>query len=394
MKKRLISMVMAFALTAALMTGCVPGSPAAPTEPPQTEASEEPQTSENPQASENPQTAENPQTSEDSQAAENSQTTENSQTQETKSSSIELVGTPSDYSNPNNWLAIPEITKKADTIYFYPTAYNDASEDAKDICDIDNETVRAEARRLYDKQAVAFEDATNVFAPYYRQSNIFAVMAHTDDPEAFQKNEQRTDVYAALDYYFENYNDGRPFLLAGHSQGSMMIRLILDEYFSMHPELAGRMIAAYAIGESFPEDWLKQHPYVKFAERADDTGVIIAWNTEGPGNKDAFNFVVEEGTISINPISWTRDDTYAPASDNLGSRSLDENGEYVITPGLNDAQVDPERGVVVCTTSKEFVPLANLFGEESLHGVDFDLYFENIRQNVQVRVDAYLKSQN
>ena len=120
-------------------------------------------------------------------------------------------------------------------------------------------------------------------------------MEHTDDPEAFQKNEQRTDVYAALDYYFENFNDGRPFILAGHSQGSMMIRLILDEYFSIHPELSERMIAAYAIGESFPKDWLSEHPYVKFAEGEDDTGVIVAWNTEGSGNKDADNFVVEDG---------------------------------------------------------------------------------------------------
>lgn len=305
---------------------------------------------------------------------------------------VELVGTASDYSNKDNWLAIPEITKKADTIYFYPTAYNDASEGAKDICDIDNKAMREKAQQLYEQQAVAFEDATNVYAPYYRQSNIFAVMEHADDPESFQKNEQRTDVYAALDYYFENYNDDRPFILAGHSQGSMMIRLVLDEYFSMHPELADRMIAAYAIGESFPKDWLDKHTYVKFAEGADDTGVIVSWNTEGPGNKDANNFVVEKGAVSINPINWKRDDTYAPAKDNLGSRSLDENGEYVITPGLNDAQVNTERGVVICTTSSQFVPLSNLFGEESLHGVDFDLYFENIRQNVKVRVDAYLKN--
>lgn len=305
---------------------------------------------------------------------------------------IELVGTASDYSDINNWIAIPEITKKADTIYFYPTAYNDPSEGAADICEIDNEDMREKAQQLYTQQAEAFEDSTNVFAPYYRQSNIFAVMKHTDNPEEFQKNEQRTDVYAALDYYFENYNEGRPFILAGHSQGSMMIRLALEEYFVIHPELADRMIAAYALGESFPKDWLAEHTYVRFAEGEDDTGVIVSWNTEGPGNKEADNFVVEEGAVSINPINWKRDSTYAPAEDNLGSRSLDENGEYIITPGINDAQVDTERGVVVCTTSTQFVPLANLFGEQSLHGVDFDLYFENIRQNAKVRVDAYFRN--
>ena len=368
MKKRLISMIMALVLTATFVTGC--GS----------------------DKSSSSETASSIETS--VQGTESSEGAGSIAGSQGNSMTVELVGTASDYSNKDNWLAIPEITKKADTIYFYPTAYNDASEGAKDICDIDNKAVREEAQRLYARQAVAFEDATNVFAPYYRQSNIFAVMEHADDPESFQKNEQRTDVYAALDYYFENYNDGRPFILAGHSQGSMMIRLVLDEYFSMHPELADQMIAAYAIGESFPKDWLDKHTYVKFAEGADDTGVIVSWNTEGPGNKNANNFVVEKGAVSINPINWKRDDTYAPAKDNLGSRSLDENGEYVITPGLNDAQVNTERGVVICTTSSQFVPLSNLFGEESLHGVDFDLYFENIRQNVKVRVDAYLKNHN
>lgn len=303
---------------------------------------------------------------------------------------LHLVGTPSDYSDADNWLAIPEITKAADTIYFYPTAYNDPTEGVADICTIDNAGMRAEAQRLYGRQATAFEDTTNVFAPYYRQSNIFAVMRHTDDAEAFQKNEQRTDVFAALDYYFAHYNNGRPFILAGHSQGSMMIRIVLDEYMPLHPELAGRMIAAYAIGESFPKDWLAAHPSVKFAEGAEDTGVIVSWNTEGPGNKDANNFVVEAGTVSINPINWKRDNTYAPASENLGSRSQNEAGEYVVTPGLHDAQLNVERGVVVCTTSDSYVPLANLFGPESLHGVDFDLYYENIRQNAKTRVNAYL----
>ena len=215
-------------------------------------------------------------------------------------------------------------------------------------------------------------------------------MRHTDDPEAFQKSEQRTDVFAALDDYFAHYNNGRPFILAGHSQGSMMIRIALDEYFPLHPELAERMIAAYAIGESFPKEWLAAHAYVKFAEGADDTGVIISWNTEGPGNKDASNFVVEAGTISINPINWKRDNTYAPASENLGSRSRNEAGAYVVTPGIHDAHLNVERGVVICTTSDSYVPLTNLFGTESLHGGDYDLYCENIRQNAKTRVNAYL----
>lgn len=304
----------------------------------------------------------------------------------------DLKGTPSDYSKEENWMRIPEITHEADTVYLYPTCYQDESEGAKPICDIDNEAVRESAREIYENQGTVFEESTNVFAPYYRQSNIFTVsgMSH-EELEEYQMNEQRTDVYAALDYYFENYNDGRPFIIAGHSQGSIMTKIVLGEYMAAHPEYYERMIAAYPIGFSITRDWLSQHPYLKFAEGADDTGVIVSWNTEGTGNQGQDNLVVEPEAVSINPINWKRDDTYAGFEENLGSRILnEETGEYEIVKGLADAQVDTERGVVICTAKEVKYSPAELFGPESLHGHDYDFYYENLRENVGTRVKAYL----
>ena len=111
----------------------------------------------------------------------------------------ELTGTPSDYSKEENWMRIPEITHEIDTVYLYPTCYQDESDDAKPICDIDNEDMRARAGVVYENQATVFEESTNVFAPYYRQSNIYKVvgMSHTE-LEEYQQNEQRTDVYGLL----------------------------------------------------------------------------------------------------------------------------------------------------------------------------------------------------
>lgn len=305
----------------------------------------------------------------------------------------ELKGVPSDYSKEENWMRLPEVTHEVDTIYLYPTCYLDDSEDAKPICDIDNEAVRARARDIYENQGTVFEESTNVFAPYYRQSNIYAVggLSH-EELEEYQLNEQRTDVYAALDYYFENYNEGRPFMIAGHSQGSIMTKIVLGEYMQAHPEYYERMVAAYPIGFSITEDWLLEHPYLKFAEGADDTGVIVSWNTEGKGNQGQSNLVVEPEALSINPINWKRDDTYADFDENLGSRLLnEETGEYEIVKGVADAQVDTERGVVICTAENVEYSPAELFGPESLHGHDYDFYYENLRENVKTRVQAYMK---
>ena len=96
--------------------------------------------------------------------------------------------------------------------------------------------------------------------------------------------EPRTDVYAALDYYFENLNQGRPYFLAGHSQGSRLCYTVLSEYMKEHPDYYANMIAAYCLGDSLTEDYLRENPHVKAAQGADDLGVVVSWNTEGPAN--------------------------------------------------------------------------------------------------------------
>ena len=304
-----------------------------------------------------------------------------------------LVGTPSDYSDENNWMKIPEITKEVDTFYIYPTVFADSSEDAPDIVPIDNELMRTNAQGIYEGQATVYEENTNVFAPYYRQSNLTVIgNLRGDELIQYEMQEQRTDIYAALDYYFENYNEGRPFILAGHSQGSILSVIVLGDYMQAHPEYFERMVAAYPIGFSVTEKWLEEHPYAKFAERADDTGVIVSWNTEGPGNKGQSSVVIEEGAISINPLNWKRDDTYAGVEENLGSLVKNEDtGKYEIKDGIADAQIDTERGVVICTMVTDYVSNAGVFGTDSLHNGDYIFYYANLKKNVADRINSYMK---
>lgn len=303
---------------------------------------------------------------------------------------------PSDYSIKANWLSLPDRTKPYDTFYIYPSAYEDYSEGAPTIGTVDDKGMHAGAQAFYEEQATAYETSTNVFAPYYRQMNFAAVMKATaEERNKVLSGTPLQDLYASLDYYFENYNEGRPFILAGHSQGSQMLTYILSEYMGKHPEYLKRMIAAYVIGYSITGDFLAKNKHLKFAEKADDTGVIISWNTEGPGNKDKKNFVVVDGAISINPLNWKRDDTYAPASENLGARIMNQTTKkYEIIPEAADAQVDTERGVVV-TTTKVIDPIDDSlgmgFGPDSFHHADYSLYYNNIEANVAERCAAYQK---
>lgn len=310
-----------------------------------------------------------------------------------KTTGIEKFEIAINYSDVNNWLAKPSsITKDVDVIYFYPTAYSKSNDTETDICDIDNNTMRTQANVQYQHQATAFEESCNIFAPYYRQVEASYALTLTDEAnDTLIRYMAEQDPSDALDYYFDNLNGGRPFFLAGHSQGAEILIMILSDYMKAHPEYQKRMIAAYPIGFSVTHQFLKDNPHLKFAEGAYDTGVIISWNTEGPKNKDQHNAVVRKDGISINPLNWKKDATYASVSENLGSL---DNTTGAVTEGIADAKVDVERGVVVCESvdpAKYAIPMTSIFGPESYHGYDYGFYYMNIRKNVADRISTWNK---
>ena len=51
------------------------------------------------------------------------------------------------------------------------------------------------------------------------------------------------DISAAFDYYMDNYNEGRPFVLAGFSQGG---KAVVELVKHAPAEVLERMVAAYA----------------------------------------------------------------------------------------------------------------------------------------------------
>lgn len=307
---------------------------------------------------------------------------------------IEQYLDPVDYSDPNNWVSLPEtVDKPVDVIYLYPTVYGTVVTVEDDLSHVDDMSMRIGAIFSAATQASVFEENCNLFIPYYRQFTVEALLDMNDNhPDALDYCVSQ-DIYDMLDYYFENRNEGRPFILAGHSQGSLWMTLVLEDYMKQHPKYLENMVAAYIIGYSVTEEYLARNPHLKFAEGANDTGVIVSYNTEGPGNQDQFNCVVQEGAIAINPINWKRDDTYASVEENLGSLSMEGEIEY----NKADARVDTKRGVVICE-SVDFVSemqetMQAYFGPESYHLQDYSLYFMNLRENVADRIEEFEKKQ-
>jgi len=307
-----------------------------------------------------------------------------------------LVGTPTDYQNKENWMYLDENPKyEVDTIYFYPTMAMEPGADG--YCGDINDAMKAAAKFAYIQTGQVFEGYTNMFAPYYRQVSGKVELDFTDIKSAmdgFYSSAARTDVYAALDEYFAKYNNGRPFIFSGHSQGSAMIRMILEDYMQVHPDYLERMIAAYAIGFGFDGKYFSRNTQVLPAAEEFDTGVVVSWNTEGPGATKPNLVINAPCCCVINPLTWTTDDSYGSADKNLGSLEVNsETGECHVIKGYGDAQVDARRGALICTTETHYT-LLDLFGDRSLHTKDYSLYWENIKENGRNRIDAFLGSRD
>jgi hypothetical protein len=306
------------------------------------------------------------------------------------------------YSKRAHWLHLPDKVKmRVDVFYIYPTAYSRAP-GGPTICPVDDPGMMKGAQVAYSRQATAFRNFANMYAPYYRQVDAaYQLSLPPKQQEKIIEGAPATDVIAAFKYYIKHYNHGRPYILAAHSQGSAVLRYLLSDYMKKHPRIYRRMVAAYVVGQSVTRDYLAKNPHLKFTRRANDTGTIISWNTEAP-TIAAKNPVTLPGGIAVNPITWTRKTTPAGAGQNLGSIELDpatggtpvlnEDGTIKRVLGLADARVNAKRGVVICSTvNREDPPyyIPGGFPMGVYHTFDYPFYFFDIRVNAHERVRRF-----
>lgn len=297
-----------------------------------------------------------------------------------------------DYSLAAHWLAKPSvISQPVDVFYLYPTVWAKVKPTDPNICAIDNPSMLAGASMVLAIQATAFETVANVFAPYYRQADIVYTMSLAqEERDKVVAAEPSVDGLAAFDYYIKNANKGRPFILAGHSQGSNVLLNLLSDYMVKNPEVYKRMVAAYVIGYSVTGEYLAKNPHLKFAQNADDTGVIISYNTQSPAVLAGQNPVVLPGARVINPITWTTTETLADKSLSLGSYMPVSATPTDCVQVLNfaDAQVDIAKGALITTADPTVLKPSSL-GPGIYHPYDYSFYYFNLRENAANRISKY-----
>lgn len=237
-----------------------------------------------------------------------------------------------------------------------------------------------------------YEQHCRMYAPYYRQ----AVLADYDLPIKEAEpyfNLAYKDVRAAFVYYMQHENNGRPFVLAGFSQGAEMCLRLLKE-FGNEDFVKNNMVACYAIGWRFTPQEAEEYPYIQPAKCADDLGKVIIFNSEAP--EVTSSAIVPEGlkTFSINPLTWSCGSQKAPKTLNAGACFTDYSGAVVReVPQLTGCYIDSERGTLKVTDvdKKEFVPGLPLFSEGVYHIYDYQFFYRNLQQNVNLRIKTFME---
>ncbi len=323
-----------------------------------------------------------------------------------------------DYSQPQSWAALPDredaadvvpnaevqdrqATAEVDVFFVHPTtffgtaAWNQSLDDGSTNQLTDAFVLRG--------QASVFNSCCKIYAPRYRQATIYSFMDNSGSGSSALKLAYE-DVERAFDYFIEHYNQGRPFILASHSQGSVHVRTLLEKRITGTP-LRERLVAAYPIGFGIDREAMaKAVPDVPVCESAEQLGCAVTWNAIGP---QAARFGDSSKSICVNPLTWRADGNAAEASLNLGGVAYpgtfegtlaDVKGvpqdfvdaKPVVEVGVADAQCIDGMLRVMDIHSQNYS--ARPMGRDNYHIYDYNLFHMNLRQNVATKVAKYLET--
>lgn len=318
------------------------------------------------------------------------------------------------YRDRGNWVALPDTRDEADVaplgvqpgdqvragvdvFYVYPTVFFSKTDWNADVNDaayrkqIEDTTIRS--------QASVFNGCCAVYAPHYRQMTLGGYVKWSASSDAASDLAYQ-DVRRAFEYYLDNDNNGRPFIVAGHSQGSRILRRLIEERIDGKP-VAKRMVAAYLIGHWIEADWYQGLRDIKPCQAANDIRCVISYSSFGEGRNAAFQRLtlgkssnyqpetLKRPYTCINPLSWTTGTARAAKSLNLGA--------WVYGPGTRPRAPDvgmvsarcKDGALYVSKAVKVYEDLVIPFG--NYHNVDYNLFYMNIRENALTRATAFLR---
>jgi Protein of unknown function (DUF3089) len=173
-------------------------------------------------------------------------------------------------------LSVSAATSPAvDCFYVYPTVSTEPSMNA-------NLAVQPAEIAAATAQAAQFSQVCRVWAPMYRQVTVAGLEKEglTDNPYTQIAYES---VLSAWRDYLAHYNDGRPVVFIGHSQGAALLIDLLRSQIDPNPSLRKLLVSAIILGGNVQVPTGANvggtFQHISACRSAGQTGCVIAYSS-------------------------------------------------------------------------------------------------------------------
>jgi len=308
---------------------------------------------------------------------------------------------PPDYELLKSWAVHPELNSNifseffqeekklpVDVFFIYPTMHSDKNDTSWNADIYDEKSRNYILGSTVKYQSSAWYSTGNLYVPFYRQAHLRVFRESfwlNGGEQAYEMAYQ--DVKEAFKTFLTKYNNNRPIIIAGHSQGAGHAKRILQDFFDNKP-LQRKLVAAYLIGTKITDEDFSS---IKLMTNKNETGGFVTWNTyrlmsKRKTEKAILTVTPEwiEGALCSNPVTW-----------NLSKISdYDEHKGFLY---LNN-KIYPKTVKIEDIDSKIYIKLPKMgilkklfvSSVKDYHKADINLFWEDIRINSINRATNYL----
>jgi len=313
-----------------------------------------------------------------------------------------------DYAQSRYWSTVNSLPQGAapakpmrgvDVFWIHPTTTRSTTDYNHDP--LDPAVLKWTEESAVQRQASAFSACCRVFAPRYRAATTKALMDPARRDAAFAL--AYSDVERAFDWYLAHENNGRPFIIAGHSQGGAHSASLLEKRIK-GTALQQQLVAVYIIGINLMDgDLAPRFAGVPLCAEPAQTGCFVQWNSILAGSDLTPNlkayaaaFAAQNdgrdggSPLCVNPVTFDRRRPVSPASDAKGAIAGDPGFGAMAALKAGAVAAECRDGLLLVQPAAE-LGLKPLPGG-SMHFHDVGLFWADISANATLRARSWLKA--
>ncbi|HEY0646853.1 DUF3089 domain-containing protein [Phenylobacterium sp.] len=313
-----------------------------------------------------------------------------------------------DYANRSGWALAPTAPEaptaaepKADIFFVGPTTY-DGGRHWNAPAD-DPRADRLFRRAMAPNYAGPFVRVGRIFAPRYRQASLYSLMTLREDAKEARRFAY-ADVAAAFQFYLDNYNQGRPFIIVGVEQGGTLAARLLTDEIVPDAERMQRLAAAYLVETVTPAD----APPLTPCRRPGEPGCLAAWASAFERDPERAQAILDRSLVwdgagqlenlhgrtplCFNPLLGAVTEAEAPAR--LSQGAANATGlEWGARPAFLTRQVSArcEKGVLRVSRPKSSTLRPSGSWSDRRKAAAYNLFYADLEADASARLAALLK---